>query len=72
MIKTVASLTMAEAHAFLREALKTPSFYWVGSGPGRLAQLKETEIALVLRRLPQQCQLMVRLGLLQRARMRSH
>ena len=58
---------MAEAHTFLREALKTPSFYWVGSGPGRLAQLKETEIALVLRRLPQQCQLMVRLELLQRA-----
>jgi hypothetical protein len=56
---------MAEAHAFLPEALKPPSFHWVGSGPGRLAQLKETEIALVLRRLPQSCQLMVHLQLLQ-------
>ena len=56
---------MAEAHTFLQEALKTPSFHWVGSGPGRLAQLTEREIALVLRCLPQSCQLMVRLQLLQ-------
>ena len=59
LVKKVAALTMAEAHAVLREALEKPSFHWVGSGPGVLAQLQEKEIALVLCCLPQSHQLMV-------------
>ena len=65
LINKVAALTMVEVHAVLREALKTPGFHWVGSGPGSLAQLQEKEIALVLCRLPQSHQLMVRLQLRQ-------
>ena len=65
LINKVAALTMVEVHTVLREALKTPGFHWLVSGPGSLAQLQEKEIALVLCRLPRFHQLMVRLQLRQ-------